>query len=294
MDYYGALETGGTKMVCAIGDDQGHIVQQMTIPTTTPAETMPAMIAFFREYRIRTLGIGSFGPVDLNPASPTYGFITDTPKLAWQNFPLVPEFQNALSVPVGLDTDVNAAALGEAAWGCTRDVSNSIYITVGTGIGVGILVEGKPYHGMIHPEGGHILLHLHPDDPMEDSCCPFHRHCLEDLASGPALEKRWGRKGEELSQIPRVWELEAYYLGQAVATYMMLLSPERIVMGGGVMRQPGLLAMVREASLRQVNGYLRSPRLADPDSYLVGACLQGRQGILGALRLAQEAFKTSP
>ncbi|MGN0969606.1 MAG: ROK family protein [Evtepia sp.] len=291
MKLYGALEAGGTKMVCAIGDENGNILERISIPTRTPAETMGPMIDFFRGKGIRALGIGCFGPVDLNKKSPTYGYITSTPKLAWQNFPIVAEFQKALSVPVGFDTDVNAAALGEATWGCTKDVENSIYITVGTGVGVGVIIGGKPYHGMMHPEGGHILLGRHPDDPMVGSGCPFHENCLEGLAAGPSLEKRWGVKGAELTGRKEVWQLEAYYIGQALADYILILSPERIVLGGGVTHQEGLLALIRQETAKQLAGYIRTAATQNLDSYIVGVSLNDNQGVMGAVKLAMDAEK---
>ena len=291
MKLYGALEAGGTKMVCAIGDENGNILERISIPTRTPAETMGPMIDFFRSKGIRALGIGCFGPVDLNKKSPTYGYITSTPKLAWQNFPIVAEFEKALAVPVGFDTDVNAAALGEATWGCTKDVENSIYITVGTGVGVGVIINGKPYHGMMHPEGGHILLGRHPDDPMVGSGCPFHENCLEGLAAGPSLEKRWGVKGAELSGRKEVWQLEAYYIGQALADYILILSPERIVLGGGVTHQEGLLALIRQETEKQLAGYIRTNAIQNLDSYIVGVSLNDNQGVMGAVKLAMDAEK---
>ena len=291
MKLYGALEAGGTKMVCAIGDENGNILERISIPTRTPAETMGPMIDFFRGKGIRALGIGCFGPVDLNKKSPTYGYITSTPKLAWQNYPIVAEFEKALGVPVGFDTDVNAAALGEATWGCTRDVENSIYITVGTGVGVGVIIGGKPYHGMLHPEGGHILLARHPDDPMVGSGCPFHENCLEGLAAGPSLEKRWGIKGAELTGRKEVWQLEAYYIGQALADYILILSPERIVLGGGVTHQEGLLALIRQETAKQLAGYIRTAATQNLDSYIVGVSLNDNQGVMGAVKLAMDAEK---
>lgn len=291
MKLFGALEAGGTKMVCAVGDENGNILERISLPTLTPAETMPAMIDFFRSKGIAALGIGCFGPVDLDKTSPTYGYITTTPKLAWTNYPIVSEFQQALGIPVGFDTDVNAAALGEATWGCTRDVKHSIYITVGTGVGVGVIVDGKPYHGMIHPEGGHILLSRHPGDPMTGSGCPFHENCLEGLAAGPSLEKRWGVKGAELSGRPEVWELEAYYIGQAIVSYIMILSPERIVLGGGVSHQPCLLPLVRREVERQMAGYIRGKGMEDLDSYIVGISLNDNQGAMGAIKLAKDALE---
>ena len=291
MKLSGAREAGGTKMVCAIGDENGNILERIRIPTRTPAETMGPMIDFFRGKEIRALGIGCFGPVDLKKGSRTYGYITSTPKLAWQNYPIVAEFEKALGVPVGFDTDVNAAALGEATWGCTRDVENSIYITVGTGVGVGVIIGGKPYHGMLHPEGGHILLARHPDDPMVGSGCPFHENCLEGLAAGPSLEKRWGIKGAELTGRKEVWQLEAYYIGQALADYILILSPERIVLGGGVTHQEGLLALIRQETAKQLAGYIRTAAIDHLDSYIVGVSLNDNQGVMGAVKLAMDAEK---
>ena len=291
MKLYGALEAGGTKMVCAVGDENGNILERISIPTRTPEQTMGPMMEFFRGKGIRALGIGCFGPVDLKKGSRTYGYITSTPKLAWQNYPIVAEFEKALGVPVGFDTDVNAAALGEATWGCTRDVENSIYITVGTGVGVGVIIGGKPYHGMLHPEGGHILLARHPDDPMVGSGCPFHENCLEGLAAGPSLEKRWGIKGAELTGRKEVWQLEAYYIGQALADYILILSPERIVLGGGVTHQEGLLALIRQETAKQLAGYIRTAAIDHLDSYIVGVSLNDNQGVMGAVKLAMDAEK---
>ena len=291
MKLFGALEAGGTKMVCAIGDENGNILERVSIPTGTPENTMPPMIEFFKGKGISALGIGCFGPVDLDRKSPTYGYITSTPKLAWTNYPIVAEFEKALGVPVGFDTDVNAAALGEATWGCTKDVDNSIYITIGTGVGVGVIANGKPYHGMIHPEGGHILLSRHPQDPMVGSGCPFHENCMEGLAAGPSLEKRWGVKGAELSERMEVWEMEAWYIGQAITNYIMMLSPERIICGGGVMHQPCLLPLIRKEVERQMNGYIKGKGMDDLENYIVGVSLNDNQGAMGAVKLAMDALK---
>ena len=290
MKLFGALEAGGTKMVCAIGDENGNILERVSIPTGTPENTMPPMIEFFKGKGISALGIGCFGPVDLDKKSPTYGYITSTPKLAWTNYPIVAEFEKALGVPVGFDTDVNAAALGEATWGCTKDVDNSIYITIGTGVGVGVIVNGKPYHGMIHPEGGHILLARHPQDPMVGSGCPFHENCMEGLAAGPSLEKRWGVKGAELSERMEVWEMEAWYIGQAITNYIMMLSPQRIICGGGVMHQPCLLPLIRKEVERQMNGYIKGKGMDDLENYIVGVSLNDNQGAMGAVKLAMDAL----
>ncbi len=291
MKLYGALEAGGTKMVCAIGDENGNIIEQISIPTKSPEETMPEMISFFKKKNICALGIGCFGPIDLNEASKTYGYITSTPKLAWQNYPIVQEFSQSLGIPIGFDTDVNASALGEATWGCTKAVANSIYITIGTGIGVGVIIDHKPYHGMMHPEGGHILLAPHKNDPMQQGVCPYHTNCFEGYASGPSIEKRWGAKAATLSSQANVWELEAYYIGHALCNYIMILSPERIVLGGGVMHQPQLLPLIRLEVEKQLSGYIQNQGTKDLENYIVAASLNDNQGIMGAIQLAINAIE---
>lgn len=285
----GALEAGGTKMVCAVGNESGEISELISLPTREPAETMPEMIAFFQSHKIQALGVGCFGPIDLRKSSQTYGFITSTPKAAWRNYPIVNEFQNALHVPIGFDTDVNAAALGEAAFGITKGLQNSIYLTIGTGVGAGIIVNGKPLHGMLHPEAGHILIRRHKRDLDYAGTCPYHCDCLEGLASGPSIEKRWGVKAALLSGRQDVWELEAYYIGQALCNYILTLSPERIVLGGGVMKQEQLLPMIRSVVKGQINGYLQVETLEHMEQYIVQASLGDRQGVLGALMLAADA-----
>ena len=289
MKYYGSLEAGGTKMVCAIGDEQGNILERISIPTLAPENTMPAILDFFKNKNISALGIGCFGPVDLDKKSPTYGHITTTPKLAWKNYDIVGVCEKELGVPVGFDTDVNGSALGEATWGCTKDLDNSIYITVGTGIGVGVIIDRKPYHGMLHPEGGHIFLARHPQDPMERGVCPYHELCLEGLASGPSIQARWGKPGVELADRKEVWELEAYYLAQAICSYIMILSPERIIIGGGVAHQEQMMPRIRKEVLRQMGGYIAAKGMQDLDNYIVLPSLNDDQGILGALKLAMDA-----
>ena len=289
MKYYGSLEAGGTKMVCAIGDEQGNILERISIPTLAPENTMPAILDFFKNKNISALGIGCFGPVDLDKKSPTYGYITTTPKLAWKNYDIVGVCEKELGVPVGFDTDVNGSALGEATWGCTKDLDNSIYITVGTGIGVGVIIDRKPYHGMLHPEGGHIFLARHPQDPMERGVCPYHELCLEGLASGPSIQARWGKPGVELADRKEVWELEAYYLAQAICSYIMILSPERIIIGGGVAHQEQMMPLIRKEVLRQMGGYIAAKGMQDLENYIVLPSLNDDQGILGALKLAMDA-----
>lgn len=287
----GALEAGGTKMVCAIGDENGNVFERISIPTETPAVTVPKMLAFFQDKGIEAMGIACFGPVDLNPGSSTYGYITTTPKLAWANYNIVGAFQDALHVPVGFDTDVNGSELGEATWGAAKDVDSSIYITIGTGVGMGAMVNGKLLHGMLHPEAGHVILQKHPEDHY--TCrCPYHTSCLEGLAAGPAIEERWGTKAVKLADRKEVWELEAYYIGQALADYILILSPKRIILGGGVMHQEHLLPLVRQQVLRQLNGYIHTRELIeDIDHYIVLPQLNDNQGVMGCLKLAQLAWK---
>lgn len=284
----GALEAGGTKMVCAVGNETGELLDRVSMPTQTPQITMPELLAYFQEKEVEALGIGCFGPVDLDPMSASYGHITTTPKLAWRDCDICGYFRERLGVPVGFDTDVNGSMLGEATWGCAKGLDTAIYITVGTGVGVGVLAGGKLLHGMQHPEGGHILLPGRADDPYEGKC-PYHGTCMEGLASGPAIEARWGKRAEELSDRPEVWELEAHYLAYAITNYIMILSPQRIILGGGVMHQEQLMPLVRKKVKEMLGGYIRTRELADPDSYIVLPSLQDDQGVLGALKLGIDA-----
>lgn len=287
---YGALEAGGTKMVCAIGDENGNILEQCTFPTLTPEETIPVLVEYFAERNIDALGIGAFGPVDVVPGSKNFGKILNTPKLAWRNFNIVEPFEKALSIPVGLDTDVNAACLGEAIYGAAKGLSDVVYLTIGTGIGAGIYSNGRLVHGMLHPEGGHILLQKHPADRGE-CICPCHSHCMEGLASGPAIEKRWGRKADELAEVKEVWELESDYLAQGLVNFLLILSPQRIILGGGVMHQEQLFPLVRQKVAEKLNGYYDTAELKNMEAYIVPAGLAGNQGIMGCLHLAQGCGK---
>lgn len=284
----GALEAGGTKMVCAIGDEKGNIFEKKSIPTLTPADCMSEMIEYFSENNVEALGIGSFGPIDLHKSSSTYGYITSTPKKAWTNYNLVGNFAKRLYCPIGFDTDTNAAALGEASFGVTKGLDASMYITIGTGIGVGIFVENRLLHGMLHPEAGHILLSRHPSDTYKGKC-PFHSNCFEGLASGPAIEERYGAKAETLSDREEVWELEAYYIAQALVNYTLTVSPKRIVLGGGVMHQKQLFPLIRAQFVKMMNGYIKTKELKDIDFFIVPSILKDNQGILGCLKLAEEA-----
>ena len=282
---YGALEAGGTKMVCALGDKDGNILDRISIPTETPAVTLPKLVEYFKANPVESLGIGCFGPIDLHKNSKTYGFITSTPKTAWRNCDIVGAFRDALGIPVGFDTDVNGSVLGEVTWGCAQGLDNAIYITIGTGVGVGVYAQGRLLHGMLHPEGGHILLPKHPDDKYRGRC-PYHKDgCLEGLAAGPAVEERWGKKGAELADKEEVWELEAYYIAHALVSYILTLSPQKIILGGGIMHQAQLMPLIRKKVLEFLNNYLCTPELADIENYIVLPSLNDNQGIMGALKL---------
>jgi len=281
----GALEAGGTKMVMAIGNEKGEILEQLSIPTELPAVTVKNIIEYFKNKPIEALGIGSFGPVDLSRNSRTYGYITSTPKLAWANYDMLGTIKNELNLPVGFDTDVNASALGEATWGSMKGLNSGIYITIGTGIGVGVYMNGDLLHGMLHPEAGHILLSRHPKDNYE-GICPYHTNCFESLASGPSIEKRWHKKAQELKENSEVWELEAFYIAQALVNYILTLSPHKIVLGGGVMHQEQLFPLIRKQVALLLNGYIKTKELDNLNQYIVPASLNDNQGIMGCLQLA--------
>lgn len=282
------MEAGGTKFVCGAGTGPEDLVAD-TFPTESPAATMERMAAFFRglSVRPRAIGIGSFGPVDLDGASPTFGFITSTPKLDWRQFDLAGAVGRALGVPVAFDTDVNAAALGEARWGAARGLSDFLYVTVGTGVGGGAMVNGQLVHGLVHPEMGHIRIpHNLAEDPYPGGC-PYHKDCLEGLASGPAMQARWGAPAASLPEGHAAWALEASYLALGLATWVCTLSPRRIVLGGGVMQRESLFPAIR-AELSRANGYVQAKALVEEmDSYVVPPQLGNRSGVLGALALAE-------
>lgn len=282
----GALEAGGTKMVCAVGDEYGNIAKRTVFPTDKPDITMPEMIGFFKQEAVQALGIGCFGPLDLDKNSANYGTITSTPKTAWRQFPIVDTFVKALHIPVVLDTDVNVAALGEATWGAGVGDDTVLYITIGTGVGAGICIGGKLLHGLVHPEAGHILLARRQDDSFEGTC-PYHQNCLEGLVSGPAIKGRWGESAEKLSDNSQVWEMEADYIAQALTNYILVCSPNRIILGGGVMHQLSLFPLIREKVKVYLNGYVVHPMLEhDIDQYIVPPLLKDNAGIKGALQLA--------
>jgi fructokinase len=290
-ELYAALEAGGTKFLCAVGTGPDDLRDQTRFPTTDPEETIAQVIAFFQPHlpELRALGIASFGPLDLDPASATYGRITDSTKPGWTNVDMFATLKDALGLPAALDTDVNGALFGEATWGAARGLQNAIYLTVGTGVGGGALVNGQLVHGLLHPEMGHVRLpHDKEVDPFP-GVCPFHGDCLEGLASGPAIQARWGRPAEELSPDHPAWELEARYLGLACSNLAVLFSPQRIILGGGVMKKGGLIERVRAEFADSIGGYIRSPVVLERlDTFIVPPGLGDRSGLLGALALARD------
>ena len=292
---FGGIEAGGTKFVCAVGTGPDDIRAEIRLPTESPDITMGRVIDFFRaqqeQHDIAAIGVASFGPVDPDPDSETFGHITNTPKPGWANTPVAPTLRDAFEVPIGFDTDVNVAALGEHRWGAAQSVDTFVYLTIGTGIGGGGMVDGNLLHGLIHPEMGHIALpHNWERDPFAGTC-PFHGDCWEGLANGPALEERWGQPGESLPPGHEAWSLEAHYLALGVTSIMMILSPQMVVMGGGVMEQEHLFPLIHQEVKSQLNGYIQSPTILDrPDKYIVPPALGGRSGVLGAIALAQRAL----
>ncbi|MFC3884693.1 ROK family protein [Bacillus songklensis] len=288
---YGGIEAGGTKFVCAVGDEHGAIIEQVQFPTTVPVETMQKVIHFFQGFELKAMGLGSFGPFDINSNSPTYGCITTTPKTAWKDYPIVQTLKEAFRVPIGFHTDVNAAALGEATFGAAQGLDSCLYITVGTGIGAGAVVHGKLLQGLSHPEMGHILVRRHPGDLYEGKC-PYHRDCLEGLAAGPAIEERWGEKGIELANRQEVWEMEAFYLAQALMQYILILSPKKIILGGGVMKQKQIFPLIHENVKQLLNDYVTFPELSSEiGEYIVSPGLEDRSGIIGSLLLGKQAYQ---
>ncbi len=296
----GGIEAGGTKMVCAVAEVEkpvagnsgkgiacAKILDRIAIPTRQPEDTLPEMIAYFKKWDIEALGIACFGPIDLNRESKSYGYITKTPKPGWTDCDMVGSFKENLKIPVGFDTDVNGAILGEVTWGAAQGCDNAIYITIGTGIGVGVYCNGALVHGLVHPEAGHLLLEKHPADTYKGHC-PFHLNCVEGLASGPAVEERWGKKAIELSDKPEVWEMEAYYIAQAVANYILMYSPQKIILWGGIMHQKQLFDMVRAKVKELLNGYVHHKSLEEQiDQYIVAPALGENSGILGAIQLGR-------
>ena len=291
MGLYGGIELGGTKIVCAVGTGPGGIRAETRFPTVGAAEALARIAGFFSSNGpIQAVGVACFGPLDPNPASPTFGYVTTTPKPGWAHTDVVGILRDALGVPVGFDTDVNGAALGEWRWGAAQGLDTFIYLTVGTGIGGGGMANGRMLHGLMHPEMGHLWVpHDRAKDPFAGSCS-YHGDCLEGLAAGPAIEARWGQRGEHLPPDHPAWALEAHYLALALVNYILTLSPQRLILGGGVMAQSQLFPLIRAEVQALLKDYLRvEPIQHAIDRYIVPPGLGGRAGVLGALALAERA-----
>jgi fructokinase len=291
---FGGVEAGGTKVVCAVGTGPDDVRAKIRLDTTTPDDVLSRVISFFKEQHeissLAAIGIGSFGPVSLTPGAPDYGHVTTTPKPGWPGTDLAGTVERALGVPVGFDTDVNVAALGEWRWGAAQGLDTFLYITVGTGVGGGGLSNGRMMHGLVHPEMGHILIpHDRQADPFP-GYCPFHGDCLEGLASGPAMKARWRVPGETLPLDHPAWVLEAHYLALACANFICTLSPQRIILGGGVGSQPQLFPLIRREVQELLAGYIQSKEITtnDIESYIVPPALGARAGVLGAIALAEQ------
>lgn len=288
----GAVEAGGTKFILGVGDEFGHIFERKRIETRDPEITLRESVEFFSDKEVEAIGIGTFGPVRLDEHAFDYGHILNTPKPGWAGADIVKPFTEGLKVPVKLDTDVNTSCLGEVTYGSARGLDPVVYLTVGTGVGVGMFVNGAMIHGDLHPEAGHMVMPLSPDEPVENpSSCPRHPDCLEGLACGVSIERRWGKKGEELYANKDVWKLEAYYLSVFCANMIYTISPKRLILGGGIMDVEELFPMIRDNTDRIINGYLGDIDRKRLETLITGASLRGDQGLMGALKLAAEAGK---
>lgn len=294
MQLFGGIEAGGTKFVCMVASDPDHIEAEVKIPTTTPEETIKQTNDFFRPFiergKLKAIGLGSFGPIDIDPKSPTYGYITKTPKPNWSFTDLLGGVKSGLQLPIAYDTDVNAAAFGELYWApANKGLDPFIYITVGTGIGTGVIVNGKAIYGLVHPETGHMFIsHDWQEDPFP-GVCPYHGDCWEGLANGPAMAKRWGKPADTLEDDHPGWDLEAKYIAMAIINQILCYSPRRIVLGGGVSQHDGLLQKVQIKIRQLLNGYVQSEVILNHiDQYIVRPALGSRSGVLGAIAMAKE------
>lgn len=292
---YGGIEGGGTKFNCIIAAGPDEIVAETRLPTTTPEETLSRTIGFFKPHlaQLQAVGFACFGPLDLDPSSDRFGFLTSTPKPGWSNTNLLAPLQETLGLPIALDTDVNGAALAEHLWGAAQGLDTFIYLTIGTGIGGGVMLNGQLLHGLTHPEMGHILLPKDPSDHYE-GFCRFHNNCFEGLAAGPAIQRRWGKPAQDYPPEHPAWQLEANYISTALSSYIVTLSPQRIILGGGVMQARWLFPLIRHEVQKKLNNYIVHPKLEDQiETYIVPPGLGSRSGVLGAVGLAQMAYQQS-
>ncbi len=285
---YATIEAGGTKFVVAVIDENKNILIRESIKTETPEITLPKVVDVIKKYDIKAIGIGSFGPIDLDLKSATYGYILQTPKTSFKNFDLVGYFKTRFDVPIGFDTDVNAAALAELKYGCAKNVDSCVYITVGTGVGGGVITSSNMVHGLTHPELGHMYVRRHPDDSYEGTC-PYHKDCLEGLAAGPSIYARYGITGDKLKEDHEVWEYISYYMAQALMNIILTVSPQKIILGGGVMHQEHLVNKIRIKLMDLLNGYVDEKLFLD--DYIQNPKLGDNAGTYGAYALALLALE---
>ena len=265
---YGSLEAGGTKFICAVADEEFNTVEELQFPTTTPQETLKKTADFFAKFKnLAAIGIGSFGPIDVDPKSKTYGYITTTPKPNWANVDVVGALKKRVDVPIYFTTDVNSSAYGEVYARNNRgeNIETLVYYTIGTGIGAGVIQRGEFIGGTSHPEMGHVYVSKHPIDVANnfDGVCPFHKGCLEGLAAGPSLEARTGVRGEHIDITSDVWDIQASYIAQAAIQATLTFRPEKIVFGGGVMAQNHMVERVHRMFEELLNGYVPTPPVKD-------------------------------
>lgn len=289
--FLGSIEAGGTKWVCAVGTGPEHVEAETRIETTTPGQTLDQVVRFFSSHvPLRAVGVASFGPVELRTRNEAYGHITTTPKPAWSGTDVVGTLARAFQVPIGFDTDVNGAALGEGRWGAARGLDTFVYLTVGTGIGGGAVVSGRVAHGLVHPEMGHVTVRRHPDDDFPGRC-PFHGDCFEGMASGPAMIARWGASPSKLTgeDGAKALEFEGHYIADGLRNIVYTLAPQRIIVGGGVSKMEGLLPEIRSSLAASLSGYPGLPEHLAHD-FVVPPGLGDSSGIAGGFALAELAL----
>ena len=288
---FGAIDASGNRFLCGITTENGDTIDKAVFLTETPAKTMPQVIEYFKGKDIAALGLGCFGPIDLDPTSETYGFIKSTPKEDWQDFDIVGTLKSALNIPIFFDSHTNLAALGETIWGAAKNLKNTVYLTIGNGVGGGAIVENQLVHGMMHPEMGHMFINRHPRDKFVGTC-PFHGgNCLEGMASIPSIERRWNKSLASLSDDHMTWDLEAFYIGHAIVNYILVLAPEKIILGGLVMKYGNLFPKIRREVKKLLNGYVKTPQIKNIDDYIVPPDLGEQSGFFGAAALCMRKYK---
>ncbi len=294
LDYFIGIEGGGTKYKIVAASDPENVLCRTTIPTTSPEETISKIISFLvplladNADRIRAIGLGQFGPIQVNPAAQDYGAILNTPKAGWCGVNLISELRKITSLPIALDTDVNAAAMGELHYGAGQGLSDFFYITIGTGIGGALILNKRIVHGLLHPELGHMLVpHNTGNDPFE-GICRFHKDCFEGLASGPALLARWKKPAETLTEDHQAWDLESTYIAQALVNLFLTVMPQRFILGGGIMQQRHLFPRISRKFCQLINDYIDVLKIIpEMDQYIRPPHLDHDAGMFGAIALAK-------